>query len=242
MRGDLKLSGLSISVDRDTGEVSAGDVTVWLRSDVWPSWLKIAATSLADAFQARLRNEGVDTESFNAALDDEFRASMTSLCASAFALEAFANSVHHHVPASKVAGRSADARIHQTLQRAFRLSNAQSKAMRTTMQQVFRLRDRAVHPSAAFAEPLGHPVFKALMEPRFVNFRTENVATAYRFAYETITSCLSAPRPVSAEFLEWCSVMTDHVSAKAPTPETNESPRLDEEPSDSTSADDRGDT
>ncbi len=188
--------------------------------DVWPSWLAIAKQQRDLARVARDSNPGTqgDPNEFGDAMKAEHRAAMVSMTAAAFTMEAFASSVHHFMPASKVGARSADARIHQTLCRTFRFSNTQSKLFRTTLQQVFRFRDRAVHPPATFAEPVGHPYFRVGMERSSVIFRVENAETSCAFVHQVVWHCLHKPRG-SDEFEAWCAGMADEIG-EPPTPAT----------------------
>lgn len=211
-QGQLRLTRMNMSVD-EHGQPHFDVGPIEVRSDVWPSWFAIAQQQRDLARAARDSNPGreaSDEDAFGTAINLEYQAAMLSVCASAFALEAFANSVHHHVPASKVSGRSADARIHQTLTRAFRLTNEQSGQLRSTLQQIFRFRDRAVHAPAAFVAPAGHPVFSVGMDPRFVIFRVENAETCCKFIHEALWSCLNQPRG-SGEFQQWCEAMAQIV-------------------------------
>ncbi|WP_406831675.1 hypothetical protein ABEG17_02405 [Pedococcus sp. KACC 23699] len=214
-QGQLQVRNLSIRVTEE-GEV-ASDVQVAVRSDVWPDWLSIAAAQRDAALEARASSPDREEQpqAFHAALTREFRGSVTSLCSSAFAMEAFANTVHHYVPSSKASGKSADARIHQTLQRAFILPNDFSKESRRILQEIFRFRDGAVHPAAAFTDPVGHPTWRVGMERRYVIFRVENAVAAHLFAETTIKRCLRGPRNHGKEFTAWCSGMLAEMEASS---------------------------
>lgn len=128
--GDLQIPAGAIRINVETGEVSP--ITVKLRTDIWPHWLEIARGALAQATTARDTNPGLSSGSpiFDSALQQELRSSMVSICSAAFAVEAFANSVHHHVPSSKLPAKSATGRVHRTLTYAFKLTNEQSKVAR----------------------------------------------------------------------------------------------------------------
>lgn len=211
-QGQLRLTGLSLRVDKDGGtQMDLGPIEV--RYDMWPTWFTIAKQQRDIARAARDSNPGqaIDNKVFNDTLNTEYRAALTSICAAAFTLEAFANSVHHHMPASKVSGRSADARIHQTLCRAFRLTNDQSKQFRSMLQQVFRSRDRAVHPPAGFVQPVGHPHFRVGLEPSFVIFRVENAETSCVFLNDALKVCFGNPRRGSDEFEKWCEANAQEI-------------------------------
>ncbi len=205
-QGQLRLTSLTLHVDED-GQPQFDLGPVEVRNDMWPTWLGIARQQRDLARAARDSNPGQaeSNEAFNDALNAEYQAALMSLCAAAFAMEAFANSVHHHVPASKVSGGSADARIHQTLCRAFKLSNDQSKQFRSTLQQIFRFRDRGVHPPAGFVQPAGHPHFRVGLDPSYVIYRVENAETSCAFVQHVLRVCFRNPRSGSDEFKAWCA-------------------------------------
>ena len=211
--GDLRLTGMTLRID-DGGQPQLDLGLVEVRNDMWPTWLGVARQQRDLARSARDANPGQgtgDDEAFGDALKAEYRAALISMCAAAFTLEAFANSVHHHVPASKTPGRSADARIHQTLCRAFKLTNDQSRKIRATMQQVFRFRDRAVHPPAGFVQPTAHPVYRVGLEPSYAIFRVENAETACAFVHQVLWVCLRNPRRPSEDFGKWCAAKAEEV-------------------------------
>ncbi len=213
----MRFPRMTVYVD-DEGEPRFDPGPVEVRTDIWPSWLTIAHQQCDLARVARASNPGhpdLGEQAFGDAINAEYRASMVSMCAAAFALEAFANSVHHHLPSTKLPGRSADARIHQTLCRAFKLTNVQSKETRSGFQQIFRFRDRAVHPPAAFVEAAGHPHFRVGLEPSYVIFRLENAETTYTFVHQVLWGSLRKPRG-TAEFRAWCQGMAD-VIGEPPT-------------------------
>lgn len=203
---------MTLRVD-DQGEPHFDTGPVEVRIDIWPTWLTIAQEHRDLARTARVANPGhpdAGAQAFGDAINAEYRASLVSMCAAAFALEGFANSVHHHLPSTKLPGRSADARIHQTLCRAFKLTNLQSKETRSGLQQIFRFRDRAVHPPATFVEAAGHPHFRVGMEPSYVIFRLENADTTCTFVHQVIWGSLRHPRG-TPEFRAWCEGMLDMI-------------------------------
>lgn len=71
----------------------------------------------------------------------------------------------------RVAATSRDASIFETLKRAFSLRPEERTALREQLRLIFRLRDKAVHPPANWAQPILHPAFNLGMEPRLVTFR-----------------------------------------------------------------------
>lgn len=222
MRGDLRVRDLTLSFDATTGDLIGSSMITELRADTFHHWLQVAAQASDDAEAARtaaVNLERDDHETFNRGLEREFRTSMVAVAAAAFAIDAFYGSVLQHAPGTKVRARSRDGAIFETLKRAFSLSAAQQAVLREPLRVIFRLRDDAVHPPAAWVEPAWHPVFNVGMEPRFVNYRVENAINAQLLARKLIWSCLRSPKPEHADLATWCEAAKDLVAEPPPPPE-----------------------
>lgn len=209
-QSQLRIVGLRIDVNN-----GASIERVELRTDMWPHWLRIAITEMESAHAARASNPGMgrpgdNQNEFSRALLREMRHSMTSICASAFAFEAFANSVVHNYPRAATAStpkNGAAGRVHQILLRGFKLSNDGSRAVRKTLQQVFDLRNKAVHSSAAFAQAVRHPVFPAAFEPRQVMYSVESASAACRSARDVLDQLPGLRRPGDGDWAAWCEAI-----------------------------------
>ena len=190
--GQLRLSGLQLD---SVGAVSLDHYD--LRWDIWPEWLGIAQTELALAEAARATNPGAGSN-FGDALHVELRHAMTSVCAVAFALEAFTNSVVYHQPHT-AEGFASDAevgaasRMSQVWVRAFKLDNGSSKSTNTTLHEVFDFRNAGVHSSAGFTEPHIHPVFPFAVEARFARFRSRERSDCGRLRHVDHCATLRSP-------------------------------------------------
>jgi len=185
-----------------------------VRTDTFQHWLDIAARAAADAENARLvavAAELDDNETFTRAVENEFRTSMVSIAAAAFALDAFYASVVEQAPTVKVVAKSRDASIFETLKRAFSLNPEQRTALREQLRLIFRLRDQAVHAPASWAQPILHPAFNLGMEPRLVTFRAENAVNAQIFAWKVIWLCLHRPAEELTSLMSWCEQLRDAV-------------------------------
>lgn len=196
------------------GEMVLGSSPMYeVRTDIWQHWYDIARTHTGLARDARARNPGLDDSAgFGPAVVDEMRLALVAVTAAAFSLEAFHTSVLQHLPGVHIHADSADGRVHQTLLRAFQLSNNRSKEARDIMRQVFRLRDYGVHPKAAWVVPVLHEAFHNAMDPKYVAFSVENAEAATRFAHELLWHCLQHPRPQHPELVAWCAAMKQHIS------------------------------
>jgi hypothetical protein len=89
---------------------------------------------------------------------------------------------------------------------------------RKTLRMIFRYRDLSVHPRAAWAQPVLHPVHNLGMEPHFIRCRAENAINAAWFAAKLISLCLRCPRSKYAELTEWCEALADRPDPE-PRPE-----------------------
>lgn len=222
MQGGLRIRNLTLSFDATTGDLIDSSMITELRTDTFHHWLQIAAQASDDAEDARIaavEAERDDDEVFNRALEREFRASMIAVAAAAFAIDAFYGSVLQHAPDTKVEASTRDGAIFETLKRAFSLGATEQAALRERLRVIFRLRDDAVHPPAAWVTPAWHPAFNLGMEPRFVNYRVENAINAQLRARRLIWSCLRSPKPKHADLATWCEELKDLVPEPPPPPE-----------------------
>lgn len=222
MRGGLRIRDFHLSFDAATGELVDSSMITELRTDIFDHWLGIAeqASSEAEAARRVALEAGLDdNETFNDALEREFRASMVAIVASAFAIDAFYASVLEHAPGTRVVANARDAATFETLKRAFSLSSEQQAALREPLRRVFRLRDHAVHPPATWVAPALHPAFNLGMEPRFVQFRAENAINAQMLARKLIAVCLRKPKARHADLAAWCEPIKDLVPEPSPRPE-----------------------
>jgi hypothetical protein len=226
-RGDFRIRDFSISFDATTGELLGSTGVSELRTDIFDHWLRIAEQASDDSQVARrvaVDAPSDDAETFNKALEREFRAAMITIAASAFALDAFYASVLEHAAETWVKAESRDARIFETLKRAFALTSEQQDAAREPLRVLFRLRDEAVHPPATWAEAVLHPVFNVGMEPRFVKYRAENADNAQLLARKLIYLCLRKPKTKYANLVSWCEALKYLVPEPPPRSEENEKP------------------
>ncbi|MUK01632.1 hypothetical protein GM708_06635 [Vibrio cholerae] len=200
--------------DADEDAVNLAAMTV--RSEVWPQWLTIARDELASARVARDSNPGpIADASFDKALLYEYRSAMVCICAVAFMLEAFSNSVAVRYPSHSQATSptaegnqlSASARCHQIWTSAFRLTNVNSANTKKTLEQIFKARNAAVHASAGFVDPVQHPVYQVALEGRYVTYTVENASSVYTAAIDALDHLLDHPRGGTAEWSAWCEAM-----------------------------------
>lgn len=213
---NLRVSNISFSIDRATGEVTASPVQLETSIDVWSEWLQVAIDRAVAAAEIEDEAEEAhvagDDNTLGVLLRRVMREGMQAIAAAAFAIEGFQDGVHARMPVPDAllqtwrANRTAQhTRVAETLRRATKVTNKQSQTLATATASAFRFRRLAVHPSAQFASPALHPRFGRVMEHKFVVFRAENAAAAARLAVEVIAFCIGHPKRPSNDYREWLS-------------------------------------
>ena len=174
---------------RDDGEIEGDPITLHVRFDVCPSWIQIAKRHLDAAQAAKVSRgiawQGTDESAKAQALEVEFEASMQAIMAAAIAWDAAYAVLREHVtiPPSTLEkwrkGRTARyTQVAEVVRRAFTLKPKGASMLRNNLKELYRYRDRAVHPSGKIEAPLLHPELNLGMEWRFVYFRATNAELA----------------------------------------------------------------
>lgn len=151
-----------------------------LQLDTCVHWLEIAIDSLDRAQAAhQLSTHSVSTTPSGSddPMDREFKASLEATIASATFFEALHAAVLERLPKAMIpttarkARRSPRyARVTEVLRRGFGLRKQGTANLRSVLKEIYRFRDQAVHPTAAFSEPILHPQLLVGVERRFVMF------------------------------------------------------------------------
>jgi hypothetical protein len=190
MSGIFITRGMAISIPKftltmgDDGQISS-DVKINVRFDVCPTWIQLAQRHLAVALEARGLREtvwrGTDENEKALALEREFEASMQAIMSGAIAIDAFYSILQQHVqiPESLIAGWRTGrtpryTQVSEVIRRAFSLKPKGTAALRSTLKEVYRIRDLAVHPSGKIEAPVLHPELDLGVEWRFAYFRASN--------------------------------------------------------------------
>jgi hypothetical protein len=209
-RGDFRVREIGFTLTDD--DVLPESVTVAIRTDTFGHWVTVAREAVDRAETAReIAIEVAGHDAFRAAIESEFRASLTAVSAAASALDAFYVSVVHRAPEARIRARRRAGTLTETFKRAFALSHAETVAMQQPMRDVFRLRRHAVDPPQAFAPPVAHPVFGLGMDQRLVMFRVEPARAATSFAHRLIWLCLHRARRHETELRAWTDGARKHV-------------------------------
>jgi hypothetical protein len=186
---------LEISIGPD-GE-SKVNATFHASLDTCPYWLEIASRHARDAMRAHKEVlsawESDDGDRKATALEAEFTSGMQSVVASAIAVDAFYALVRPHVPIPEAmtrrwrTGRTARHRqIAEVLRRAFHLKPKGTAFLRQNLEQLFRFRDRAVHPPATLEAPVVYAEIGVATEWRFVAFNHHAARNAFPVALSLV--------------------------------------------------------
>jgi hypothetical protein len=206
MNVSVPVGGLRISIEPSGGLKS--NLRLQLHFDVVPSWTALALKHLADAHSDKLARErawSADVEEDKGpALEREFQSSMQAIMSSAIALDAFYAMLQDRVKIDQTlrdkwrANRTARyAQITEVIRIAFQLRPKGSAALRNNLKEIYRLRDLAVHPSAASKDPIMHPELGVSVEWRFFYFRFDHALLVVRGAVETIHELVTRGTPTN---------------------------------------------
>jgi hypothetical protein len=182
--------GLVLSVSEE-GRLSAELKELHLKQDTCVDWLEVALGHLREAershhglMTAQDRGEGVADF-----MRREFLAAMQACVAAATFFEALYAATRECLPQSRNAPRpggrrrrARSANVAEQLRRAFGLKTKGAASLREALSEVYRFRDEAVHPPAAFGPPAVHPDLGTLVERRYAMFTSANACQAVRRA------------------------------------------------------------
>ncbi len=138
--------------DVRTGRRAPG-LSVSMRQNMWARWIEVAVEhelSAREAFRGILANPNSDN------LIREFHASLVSITAAAYTIEAVYGDIKYLIPARLPRGRR-----HEDLRHAFRaafgVTGPANKRLAEELKWLFTLRDSAAHPYTESVAPAQHP-------------------------------------------------------------------------------------
>lgn len=152
---------------------------VELQLDTCIHWLEIALEHLEAAKVAHDALVAAQPNGANVAdlLDREFKSAVQAAVAAATFFEALYATTVERLPTKAKPpigaarkGCARYARVTEQLRSSFGLRKRGTANLRSVLKQVYRFRDEAVHPSAAFTQPVLHPQLRVGVERRFVMF------------------------------------------------------------------------
>ena len=144
---------------------------------------------------------------------------MQLACASAFALDAIFDSTKTRLPpgllpewAWRQNHTSRPARIVETMRVASAMGPEEVQRAKQNVNIIFKWRDWAVHPEAAFKEPQWYPAADASVEWHFVAFRCENGRNILSAVLRLLGAFWSSARAKHPEILEWSAFCLGELS------------------------------
>jgi hypothetical protein len=173
------------------GESSAEIRRIELQLDSCVHWLEIALEHLAAAKSAHnaIAEAAANATDFSGLLDREFKSSVQAAVAAATFFEALYAATLDRVPKLPTPSTTGKrrrapryARIAEQLRVSFGLKKNGTASLRRVLRHIYEFRDEAVHPAAAFGEPVLHPQLQVGVERRFAMFEYENVLQIVRAA------------------------------------------------------------
>lgn len=199
--------GLTISVD-ETSRLSARLTGLEVSLDMCALWLRTSLDQLdraAAANSAAVHASTVGNDQLLAAsLEAECVAGMLTICATAFALDAFYAALKDQsprvarIPIARGRHRSAQYTIvAEALRREFRVGGAGLMNLRRALRDIFRFRGYAVHPRAEFTLPVLKPEINRITEWRFVSFGAPSARNALRAGLAILVQLAARPRQPS---------------------------------------------
>ncbi len=189
---DLQVSDLKIGL----GGSYSPSPNVKVRLDTWNHWLLIACENVgaANAHETQLLEAIArgDDDAKGQAIEAEFRAAMTGLSASVFAIDAFYATVkerfgaHPDQQAWAKNGTARSVQIAETLRHHFGVKDP--AFLRQALKELMKFRSRAVHPHGGFVAPNYREDIDAGVDPRFITFSARHARQVLAVSVSLIPS------------------------------------------------------
>lgn len=182
MKGSIEKFSLSMGYD---GSVNQNKMVFHTGLDMSPYWLNIAWNCLlkTERYHKKILNE-VNAENqskLGLHLQNEFQNGMQTIMAACIAMDAYYATIKEHasIPNDllnkwKENKTARYKQISETLKRTFTIPEETFLQMRVSLEQSFKLRDKAVHPKSGTDLPVLHPEANIISDWRFSAFRYAN--------------------------------------------------------------------
>lgn len=106
--------------------------------------------------------------------------------------------------------------VAEVVRRAFKLKAPGAAALRENLKEIFRCRDRAVHPSGKLEAAIHHPELNVGVEWRFVFFRARNAEFAVSVATAMLWDLAHGAKPQHAKVIEYQKALASKLQAILP--------------------------
>ena len=170
----------SITFD-DAGQLTA-KMDWQVHFDVFPIWLGFALEHVQAARELRdkrvVARQNRDGEAFAEAMQNEFRESVQAIVSISTGVDALYSSLQQAVAIPKALRESWTknrtprySQVSETLKRAYRLNGHDAGVVFCLLKDLYRLRDRAVHPEVKSEAPVAHPEVDIAVPWHFAAYR-----------------------------------------------------------------------
>jgi hypothetical protein len=196
-----------------SGEM-AMPIAVLLTSNFDVKWFQISLEHERAALDARDRAIAAadGSSEMGAAFDDELKAAMVAIAASAFAIDAMYTKLSDMLdPADRPRASDRVGFIVETLKAALELGK-RGHAWQSSIPGLFEQRDELVHFRGKPYESRMHPTGKSAVSRENVTYTAEAMTSAVDLAFEVLTTAYQSPRKKHAALVEW-SQSAAHVPA-----------------------------
>lgn len=198
-------------------EEAFGTVTIQIKSNFDIKWFRIALDHERAAIDARNRAIAAPEGSreMGEAFDDELKAAMVAIAASAFAIDAMYSTLWDMLDASARPtfgeGVKRPGRIVETFKVALELGK-RGHEWQSSIPALFDQRDELVHFRGRSYEAMMHPTGKSNVSRENLTYTVEATARAIDLALEVLTTAYTSPRRKHAGLVKW-SESAAHVPA-----------------------------
>lgn len=226
MRVTIPAGGLTLSVG-DDGKLS-GRSEIQVQYDLCPTWLELAARQLSDAEDRKhTRIAAWSTEDQDAratSMKEEFESSMLAIMAAAIAIDSFYASLRDKtaIPQDTIKAwkKNKTARykqIAEVLRIGFSITQGEFDDLRHSLEEIFRIRDKAIHPSANVAALVLHPELGVGVEWRFVLFRADVAKPVVQSAQRIIHELVAKGKPSTPEIQRYIDGLRSLIAQRGVT-------------------------
>jgi hypothetical protein len=199
-RRDATVGAVAMSASGRVGVVRA-----FITSNFDIKWFQIALEHERAALEARDRAIAAPdgSQEMGEAFDDELKAAMVAIAASAFAIDAMYTKLNDMLnPADRVRAGDRIGRIVETLKIALALGK-RGQAWQKSIRALFKQRDELVHFRGKPYESMMHPTGKSAVSRENVTYTAEATAHAVDLGLEVLTTAYRSPRRKHAAIVEW---------------------------------------
>lgn len=219
MAGIFIAKGMTIRIPIGGLQLSSSETkvtTVHLGFDVCTPWLELALDHLrfAQMHNSALLAAWKTTNSANQgeALRSEFKSAMQTFTCAAFALDAFYSALKSKMEPLNEIGKSKGrasrfAQIAELFKVAFGQSKNGFETTRSYLEQIYKFRDQAVHPSNDFESAILHPQLNVGLGRHFIAFRYETALHALFVTLEIIGQLVDGGNPANEEIKKYAEYL-----------------------------------